>query len=306
MTNYPPSIETPEHKRIFKTLTKQPMTYDSFLEEYELQTNEVKSLMDNWRKQGIPIEKNTLGSKVYYRISNDSTLEYILKYPTNEFSLMFIADSHLGCKQCDLPCLELAYDYAKEKGIKDILHQGDLADGINVYRGQLNNLLVWGVDDMVDYVVDNYPKRKDITTHFITGNHEESVYKQVKVDLGLLFNDRRDGLHYVGRNLAKAKINDITFWQSHYTGSVAYSIGYRSQKFMRERQVTPDFLLLGHAHAVMYAQVGNTHCFECGTFQRENDFSISKGLKTQIAFWIVDINKQDDGLNLKQELISLK
>jgi predicted phosphodiesterase len=291
---------------MFKTLSKQPMTYDSFLDTYELQTNEVKVLMDSWRKAGIPIEKNVLGSKVYYRIATESSLEYKLLYPEDNFKLMFVSDTHLGCKQCDLTGLELAYDYGKESGVKDVFHEGDLCDGINVYPGQINNLLVWGVDDMVDYVVDNYPKRKDMTTHFITGNHEEKVYKQVKVDLGMLINDQRDDLHYVGRNLAKAKINDLSLWQVHYQGSVAYSIGYRAQKYIRQKKITPDFLLLGHAHCVMYAQIQNTHAFECGTFQGENDYSISKGLDNQLAFWLVEINKVEDQLNIKQELISLK
>ena len=306
MTNYPPFIETLEHKRLFKQLSKQPLTYDNFLDDYSYATNEVKTLMDSWRNGGVPIEKNVLGSKVYYRIASETSLEYILRYPTEDYSLMFVSDTHLGCKQCDLTGLELAYDYAKDLGIKDVLHEGDLCDGINVYPGQINNLLVWGVDDLVDYVVEKYPKRNDITTHFITGNHEERVYKQVKVDLGMLINSQRDDLHYVGRNFAKAKINDLNFWQVHYQGSVAYSIGYRAQKYLRQKKVTPDFLLLGHAHCVMYAQIQNTHAFECGTFQGENDYSISKGLDNQLAFWIVNINKVDDQTNIKQELITLK
>jgi predicted phosphodiesterase len=140
-------------------------------------------------------------------------------------------------------------------------------------------------------------------TIFIMGNHEEHVLKTAGVDMDDLIARQRDDMVYMGRMMASVRLGGLDFMLSHYTGSNAYSLSYRAQKFLREKKYTPDFALLGHKHSIMYAKIGTTHAFECGTFQRANDFTLSNNFDEQIAGWMIHIKKLQDGYKMNMELL---
>lgn len=90
---------------------------------------------------------------------------------TRHFVLGIISDTHLLDKGCAIKELHEFYKLCKKRGVHHIVHAGDLLTGLgSVYKGQINDLIAYGADDHLQYVVDNYPKEQGIKTYFIAGN----------------------------------------------------------------------------------------------------------------------------------------
>jgi predicted phosphodiesterase len=182
---------------------------------------------------------------------------------------------------------------AEEEGVKYVLHAGDVLDGYEVYPYQIINLKCWGIDEQLGYFTRNYPNREGLTTYFITGNHEKQFINN-GCEIGRLMARERNDCVYLGHQLGKMNIGGLEFEICHYQGSTAYSVSYRSQKYLRERVVVPDFLCLGHMHFKANNTIGKTHAYECGCFQSLNDYAIRKGLRPDVGCWILNI--QNDGV----------
>ena len=91
-----------------------------------------------------------------------------------KFGLM--GDTQFGSKYAQITYLHDFYDLCEREGITDIYHTGDITDGLKMRVGHEYELYEHSADGQLDDLVANYPKRDGITTHFITGNHDASLY----------------------------------------------------------------------------------------------------------------------------------
>ena len=86
---------------------------------------------------------------------------------------------------------------------------------------------------MRDDVIKNYPSRPGITTHFITGNHDASIYKQVGYDIGQAIARERPDMNYLGRDCAVINITpNCTLELRHPWDGTAYALSYKVQKMI--------------------------------------------------------------------------
>lgn len=69
-----------------------------------------------------------------------------------------MSDTHLNNKQCDIDSLHRFYEDADKEGVDAFIHSGDLTDGINVYKGQIYELLNLSFDDQLRFAEKEYPK----------------------------------------------------------------------------------------------------------------------------------------------------
>lgn len=113
-----------------------------------------------------------------------------------------VSDTHLCCKEQRLDALHAQYDLFAAEGITTVLHAGNIVDG---YIPRINgaSVIVSGIDDQALYVVDNYPARKGITTHFITGDDHEGWWQKEGFNFGaylqgLAEKSGRSDLRYLG------------------------------------------------------------------------------------------------------------
>lgn len=83
-----------------------------------------------------------------------------------------IADTHL-CGTHELPhLLEKFYSICQEEGVIAMLHAGDVScGGGSVYKGQLQDIKVLGVDKQINYMASIYPMYP-FPTYMINGNHD--------------------------------------------------------------------------------------------------------------------------------------
>lgn len=213
-----------------------------------------------------------------------------------KFGLM--GDTQFGSKYAQITYLHQFYDICKDAGITDVYHSGDITDGLKMRQGHEYELYVNSVDDMVDDVVRNYPCIDGMTTHFITGNHDASLYKQVGYDIGKTISEKRPDMNYLGRDCAVVNITpNCTLELRHPWDGTAYALSYKPQKMIEamESDSKPNILAIGHYHKAEYLFYRNVHCIQTGCFQSQTPFTRGKGIAVNMGGWVVTVVVNDDG-----------
>lgn len=217
---------------------------------------------------------------------------------TRVLKFAIMGDTQLGSKYAQITYLHQFYDLCKQEGITDVYHTGDITDGLKMRPGHEYELYVNSADDMLEDVVKNYPRREGITTHFITGNHDASLYKHVGYDIGKAIDNRRDDMEYLGRDWAKVYLtpNCVLELRHPWDGS-AYSLSYKPQKMIEgmESDSKPNILAIGHYHKAEYLFYRNVHSLQTGCFQGQTPFTRGKGISVHLGGWIVTIRVDENG-----------
>lgn len=217
---------------------------------------------------------------------------------TTEIKIAIVSDTHFGSKYTQFTHLNNFYDICQEEGVKDVYHVGDITEGIKMRPGHEYDLYVISTDDMIDDVVAKYPRREGIITHFITGNHDASIYKHVGYDIGKTIASRRDDMKYLGRDCAVINLtNKCTLELRHPWDGMAYALSYKPQKMIdaMESDSKPNILAIGHYHKAEYLFYRNVHTIQAGCFQGQTPFTRGKGISVHLGGWIITIKVTEDG-----------
>jgi len=294
-------------KPLEELILNNPMSYSQLASYYRTSRTSIRKKIKDMRREGYDIrEKRKDNKKYFYMTKIVPKNRMVSDVYTDYFAL--VGDTHLGSRYAELEALESFYDEVQDRGIHDVFHAGDLCDGTNVYPGHLNDLEVWGLDDQLEYAVKKYPHRKDVTTHFIIGNHEGKYYKREKIDFGKLLAHRRPDLHYLGMDFKKVRLDEnIELEISHPAGGAPYTLGYAAQKYLRNMPPSsrPDILQFGHLHRAFYANYQEVDIFYTGCFMGSTDWLRKKGIESTIGGWIVEMETENGrGIkSLKNEFI---
>lgn len=217
---------------------------------------------------------------------------------TETIRFAIIGDTQIGSKYTQLTYLHNFYDLCEEQGIKNVYHTGDITEGLKMRVGHEYELYEISADDMRDDVVKNYPKREGITTHFITGNHDASIYKHVGYDIGRAIADLRPDMKYLGRDCAVINLTpNCTLELRHPWDGTAYALSYKMQKMIEamESDSKPNILAVGHYHKAEYLFYRNVHALQTGCFQGQTPFTRGKGISVHMGGWIVTIRVDKNG-----------
>lgn len=217
---------------------------------------------------------------------------------TTVLKFAIMGDTQIGSKYTQLTHLHKFYDICAGERVKDVYHTGDITDGLKMRVGHEYELYEVSADEMRDDVVKNYPKRDGITTHFITGNHDASIYKHVGYDIGAAIARDRSDMNYLGRDCAVVNLTpNCTLELRHPWDGTAYALSYKPQKMIEamESDSKPNILAIGHYHKAEYLFYRNVHCFQTGCFQGQTPFTRGKGISVHIGGWIVTIHVDQNG-----------
>lgn len=217
---------------------------------------------------------------------------------TDILRFAIMGDTQIGSKYTQLTYLHQFYDLCEREGIKNIYHTGDLTDGIKMRPGHEYELYENSADEMVDDVVQNYPRRNGIITHFITGNHDASLYKHVGFDIGRAVAASRPDMKYLGRDCAVINLTPkCTLELRHPWDGTAYALSYKTQKMIEamESDSKPNILAVGHYHKAEYIFYRNVHCLQTGCFQGQTPFTRGKGISVHMGGWIVTVRVDANG-----------
>ena len=217
---------------------------------------------------------------------------------TDTIRFAIIGDTQIGSKYTQLSYLHRFYDICVREGIANVYHTGDITDGIKMRPGHEYELYEVSADEMRDDVVMHYPKREGITTHFITGNHDASLYKHVGYDIGRAIAQMRSDMRYLGRDCAVINLTpNCTLELRHPWDGTAYAISYKLQKMIEamESDSKPNILAVGHYHKAEYIFYRNVHALQTGCFQGQTPFTRGKGISVHLGGWIVTIKVDSTG-----------
>lgn len=184
-----------------------------------------------------------------------------------------ISDLHYGSRYCLREYITDFIDYAYSKGVREVLVPGDIVDG-NYIRHGLFELSHVGLDNQADDLATNLPRKKGLTYHAITGNHDLTFTEQNGVDVGKYFENmfvergRRD-LKFYGNRGAFLKMRGAIIHMWHPMGGGSYARSYKLQKRVENYSSgeKPHILLAGHWHVYCHVYERGVHAMACPTFQ---------------------------------------
>ena len=299
-----------DKRKLINILKTEPKSMDEIIERLyrkegygKKEVRYVRNLMKEIERDGLEIRKRKYDGKLYYYINIDEKLAYQeIKARINPDGVFaVVSDTHYGSKYCAEEELDMFYEELKERGVKYVLHAGDIADGWLVYRGQIDELKVWGAEDQAEYCSEKYPKKKGVKTYFITGNHEAHALKKTGVDIGRLIDAKRVDLIYLAPMYARILIDEVAEIDLVHDSrrTKAYALSYPAQT--RQRDTPPskraDMSILGHRHVMLYMYYNDEHLFEAGCFQRPSPYHLEKGIHGMIGGWIIEYKLDEDAYN---------
>lgn len=254
--------------------------------------NKVYKFLKRHKSDSKPEEKRIA-------IQNQEPTHHKAKWDgTQVLKFAIMGDTQFGSKYTQITYLHDFYDLCKREGIENVYHTGDITDGLKMRVGHEYELYEVSADEMRDDVVENYPKIDGITTHFITGNHDASIYKHVGYDIGQAIANLRPDMKYLGRDCAVVNLTPkCTLELRHPWDGTAYAISYKMQKMIEamESDSKPNILAVGHYHKAEYIFYRNVHALQTGCFQGQTPFTRGKGISVHMGGWLITIHVDENG-----------
>lgn len=216
------------------------------------------------------------------------------------------ADNHLCSKYERLDVLESLFDAWHEQGITTVYQLGNMIDGDA--RFNKFDVICQGLDAQSRYFAHHWPKRKGMTTYFITGDDHEGWYVQREgVEVGRYLQSvcrdaGRKDLVYLGH-----MEHDIVFTGKrqrsimrliHAGGGSSYATSYAPQKIVESYQggEKPHILLVGHYHKAEYGYPREVHVIQGGCTCDQTPFMRKQKLQAHVGGWTVEVTINEDGL----------
>lgn len=202
-----------------------------------------------------------------------------------------IWDTHLWSKHCNYEWLNKYYDECEKRGVKTVVHAWDMVDWFNTYPWQVFELSKHSMTEQIDDVIQNYPRRNWIDTHYILGNHDEQRLKIAGYDISKGIDHIRTDLHCLWFYNARINVNWIEVELHHWGGGNSYSRSYKAQKYLENMNPKdqPNVYLLGHFHSAIYMFYRKIHAFMAGAFQWETLLAKRLKLGNVNWWWIIDV-----------------
>lgn len=280
--------------KIFKYM-KNDMPVEEFMEKFHINRKELLGILELCRiydkdiniiiKNGVEVFDKPI-SKLISRTSKQSLDDLI------HTELCVVSDTHLGNVHQQLHFLNELYREAYNRGIKTVLHCGDLVDGNYTNRPeQPRQQFLHGFDEQIGYVVDMYPKVDGITTKFILGSHDETHYKNDQATAGFWIPKCRPDMEYLGQDFANININKVKIMLDHPGGGSSKAISYQLQKRIEllESGNKPKILLTGHYHKSYSFVYRNVRGICVGSCCDTTQFQQKKILSNVMSGYFLDI-----------------
>jgi predicted phosphodiesterase len=185
------------------------------------------------------------------------------------------------------------YAECKRQGAKFVLHCGDMLDGYKMHKGMEFEQSDIGWNAQAKRFEEEAPDT--LPTHFITGNHDESLKKLAGLRPGEELARRRSDWNYLGSCSGRIALDagggkKCVVDLMHPGGGSSYALSYRPQKLVEslEGGSKPDILLIGHYHKAEWLPAYRNVCVvQAGCFQWQTPFMRDLALAAHVGGWII-------------------
>lgn len=177
-------------------------------------------------------------------------------------------DTQIGSKYQQMTLLHEAYKIFDDRKTDFNLHPGDVFDGVNMYRGHLDELFLYSAEQQREYCVEHYPtSSRGTKTYLIGGQHDYCYMKQNGYNIIEHLCEKRSDLIYRGFYSAEFEVKGLRIGLEHPGGGINYALSYAIQKFMEdlggyiltrirnkpdELSQLPVAVFFGHYHKMMH------------------------------------------------------
>jgi hypothetical protein len=288
---------------------RKPQTVSQLSERFDRSHKTVKTSLDRLKAAGFNVVVRDEGCEIseHFAPGNAKTIVHELSnYRSKTHKLGFISDNHLGSKHERIDVMNALYDLYAAEGIETVYNAGNWIEG---EKGKLNfhDIKVFGLDDQVDYFVNEYPQRKGITTRFVAGDDHEGWYQQrERICIGEHAENRarkagRTDLEYIGFVEADVefKAPGGSRWMKvmHPGGGAAYALSYSAQRLVESFQggEKPTILAYGHYHKFDYNYYREVYAFGTGCTVDQSIFMRKQKIQAHVGGIIMEFNQAPDG-----------
>lgn len=228
------------------------------------------------------------------------------KHAMEEYPIGVTADNHLCSKYERLDVLNALYDRYEAYGVETVLQCGNIIEGES--RFNKFDIKVYGMENQVNYLVDNWPQRKGITTKFVTADDHEGWYVQREgINIGKFIEQsaraagREDLVHlgYMERDLEfKQEGGSARIRVIHAGGGSAYATSYTSQKYAESLQggEKPQIVLVGHFHKWNWDYPREVHAIQPGCTQDQTPFMRKRRLQAHVGGAMLWVEQNEIGV----------
>lgn len=267
------------------------------IEEYEL-----LGVIELLKREGHRIEVYNKDGEYKINFLTNTVLAdnniFELKEKTKKIKLGVLGDTHLCCKYQQLSLINQAYTDFHNRGIKTVIHTGDMVDGDYKTRpDHIYSLFKFGATEQADYVIDMYPKVDGIKTYFIQGSHDTTHIKNGGADVGKMIASERKDMIDLGIYSGTLDINKCKIQVLHPGGGSSYAFSYKPQKIIDSMTggEKPNMLLIGHYHKNLYMMYRNVHVVQVPSLEATTPFMVSNALINDMGYDIIEFEVNKDG-----------
>lgn len=182
-----------------------------------------------------------------------------------------ISDTHLGSKYCLREQLKDFIHHVYKEGIRDILHPGDVLDGM--YRHGVFEVTHVGLEAQMEDLLETLPQLPGLRYHCITGNHDWTFTATNGVNVGraierFFAENGRNDIRFYGDRGAFLKMHGVVIHLWHPCSGSSYARSYGLQKNIEKYNwIKPQIMLTGHWHVFCHIFERGVHGIACPTFQ---------------------------------------
>ena len=296
------------HEDIRKVLKKGPMSTEQIAKALSSNPKKVLQTIEEMKSKGAlflmtPNGLHDLGDSIFLEKGCSE-----VKGDKGEWTHVFgfTTDNHLCNRHSRLDVLNLAYDHFQREGISIVYNAGNWIDGEARFN-KTELITAPGMDHQLDYMIDNWPVRKGIETHYIAGDDHEGWFQQregIEIGRYLQMRAEQDGRHdlkYLGYGEADVALRfgsgSSVMRVVHPGGGSAYAISYTDQKRVESYQggEKPQIELVGHYHKFNYGYPREVHTLQGGCTTDQSMFMRKKRLQAHVGYSIVRIKQDRDG-----------
>lgn len=304
-------VAEPElYEAIRKALKKDSVHQHELADKLDISPRRLQQATEEMKAKGVMIDFRKLDGHYYMTpaFAAPAGKTEIQSAPQGEWSHIFgaISDNHLCNKHSRLDVLNAAYDTYAHMGITTVYNAGNWIDGEARFN-KTELVTAPGMDNQLDYMIDKYPLRKGITTHYIAGDDHEGWYQQREgVEIGKYLQYRAEGqgrsdLKYLGYGEADISLRHgggvAVLRVVHPGGGSSYAISYTDQKRVESYQggEKPSIELAGHYHKASYSYPREVHCVQTACTEDQSMFMRKKKLQAHVGYWVIKIAQDERG-----------
>lgn len=184
---------------------KAAWTIEELSDTFDVSVKRVRESLSILHDRGMNLHVDPSGGLSVHRdgiAPSEPTVIDTASFRGKRIRFGLTGDNHLCSRYARMDVLNALFDIWEADGITDVYQCGNMIDG--EARFNKFDLVTVGMQEQVDYFVEHWPKRKGITTHFVTGDDHEGWWcREAGVDIGRVLQNAardagRDDLRYLG------------------------------------------------------------------------------------------------------------